>query len=212
MQFPVLPRLLLIFAVLSCLGMSQVCAQKAIVSPPMSSQSDLFEASLGFNYIYLDQAFPETKNLYGLDTSLFVNATSWLGVGGDFMANFGSHSVPVFFRNSVDVDSRRFVYVFGPRVTVWRNPQFRVFAEALAGGVHAEAEATAVNRFGTATISRSASADAFAMALGGGFDWRLSEHLSWRVVQADYLGTSLGSDWQNNFRASTGIVYSFGHR
>src|SRR2546423_5635860 len=167
MQFPnVFPRFLIIFAALSCLGIGKVHAQKAMVSAPVSSQPDLFEASLGFNYIYLDQAFPETRHLYGLDASLFVNATSWLGVGGDFMANFGSHTVPTFF-GGVDVDSRRFVYVFGPRITLWRDPRFKVFVEALAGGVHAEAEITST-RFSTRTAS--ASADAFAAAVRAGFD------------------------------------------
>jgi opacity protein-like surface antigen len=213
MQFPTLsPRIIVALLAVSLFvareGRTQEYEPAGLRVP--STQSDLFEASLGFNYIYLDRAYPETKNLYGVDASLFVNATSWLGVGGDFMANFGSHSVPFFFGNSVDVDSQRYFYVFGPRVTVWHNPQFRVFAEALAGGVHAEAQATATSRFSSRTVS--ASEDAFAMSLGAGFDWRFTEHLSWRVVQADYLPTSLGSDWQNNFRASTGIVYSFGRR
>jgi hypothetical protein len=146
--------------------------------------------------------------LHGLDVGAFVNATSWLAVGGEFMADFGSHSI-AFFRRSIDVDSRRYVYVFGPRVTIWHNPQFRVFAEALAGGVHAEAKLTSQFPF---SISRTASADSFAMALGGGFDWRLTNHLSWRILQADYLGTDLGKQWQNNFRASTAIAYSFGQR
>ncbi|HJT46508.1 MAG TPA: hypothetical protein VJ721_09590 [Chthoniobacterales bacterium] len=175
------------------------------------SDSDLFEASVGFNYIRMSDQYPETKNLYGVDASLFINALSWLSVGADFMANFGSHSVPVFFGNSADVDSQRYVYVFGPRVTVWRNSQFRVFAEGLAGGVHANADFTLNRRFFSAP-SASASADGFATALGGGFDWRLTDHLSWRVVEGDYVGTHLGNDWQNNFRATTGIVYSFGRR
>ena len=177
-----------------------------------STQPDLFEASLGFNYIYQDNAYPETRNLYGVDASLFLNATSWLGVGGDFMANFGSHSVPVLFGNSADVDSQRYVYVFGPRFTVWQNPKFKVFAEALAGGVHANADFSLNRGPFVSAATASASADGFAMALGGGFDWRITNHLSWRVVQGDYLGTHLGNDWQNNFRASTGIVYSFGSR
>jgi hypothetical protein len=210
MQFPVPPRFLIIFATISLFGLGKVGAQKAIVSAPLSSSSDLFDVSLGFNYIYLDNQFPETKNLYGLDASLFVNTTSWLAVGGDFMANFGSHSVPVFFRNTVDVDSQRYFYLFGPRITLWHNPQFRVFVEALAGGVHAEAEARASNGFSTRTAS--ASADAFAAAVGAGFDWRFTQHLSWRVVQADYVPTKLGGDWQNDFRAATAIVYSFGHK
>lgn len=176
-------------------------------APP--PQPDLFEVSLGFNYIRMADQYPETKNLYGADAALFVNANSWLAVGADFMANFGSHSVPVLFGNSADVDSQRYVYVFGPRVTIWCNPQFRVFAEALAGGVHANADVTLNRRF-FSSPSASASEDGFATAIGGGFDWRFTNHLSWQVVEADYVGTSLGSDWQNNFRASTGIVYSFG--
>lgn len=200
-------RILALVTVVSCLAFGQAQAQKSLSPQPLPQpQPDLFEASAGFNYIYLDRQSPETKNLYGVDASLFVNATSWLGVGADFMANFGDHSGRTFIGQSISVDSQRCVYVFGPRVTIWRNPQVRVFLEGLAGGVHAEAQATIHG------LSQSASADAFATALGGGFDWRLTDHLSWRILQADYLGTSLGSDWQNNFRASTGIVYSFGHR
>lgn len=212
-------RIVVVLVTVSLLAAVSAHAQKYQPSrPPQSPQelnppppeADFFEASLGFNYIYLQDQRPETKNLYGVDSSLFINANSWLAVGGDFMANFGSHSEPAFFGSTVDIDSQRYVYVFGPRLTVWRNRRFKVFAEALAGGVHAEADATVRFRFNSA--SASASDDGFAMAMGGGFDWRLTNHLSWRVVQADYLGTSLGSDWQNNFRASTGIVYSFGQR
>jgi hypothetical protein len=170
---------------------------------------DLFEVSLGYNYIHLGDAFPETEHLHGIDVSAFVNATSWLAVGGDFMANFGEHTVhPRFFFGNVDVDSRRYVYVFGPRFTVWHNPQFRIFAVALAGGVHAEAEVSL--QAGAVAVSRTASEDALAIAVGAGFDWRFTRHFSWRVIQADYLPTHLGSDWQNNFRASTALVYSFG--
>jgi hypothetical protein len=203
------PRSLVVLTFASYLAIGSAHGQKAIGPGPVPAQSDLFEVSVGFNYIHLDDQFPETKNLYGLDASLFVNATSWLGVGGDFMADFGSHSIPTIFGRTVDVDSQRYVYVFGPRVTVWHNARFRLFAEALAGGVHAEAKLSSAQ---FPFISRNASADAFAAASGVGFDWRLTNHLSWRILQADYVGTDRGSQWQNNFRASTGIVYSFGHR
>jgi hypothetical protein len=203
------PRVLIVSVTALFLANGQTYGQKEISSVPASTQPDLFEVSLGYNYIHLDDAFPETQHLHGADVSAFVNATSWLAIGGDFMANFGSHTLHNFFAD-VDVDSKRLVYVFGPRITVWRNSQFRVFAEALAGGVHAEADVTAHFRF--FSRSQSAHADAFAAAFGAGADWRLTDHLSWRILQADYLGTDLSSQWQNNFRASTGIVYSFGHR
>jgi hypothetical protein len=210
MEFPIMfPRTLILLTFASYLGIASAHGQKDIGPGPVPVQADLFEVSVGFNYIYLDNQFPETKNLYGVSTAAFINATSWLAVGGEFMADFGSHSVPIFFRRTIDVDSRRYVYIFGPRVTVWHNPRFRVFAEALAGGVHAEA------KFSSAQfpfISRTASSDALAAAFGAGFDWRFTNHLSWRIVQADYLGTNLGNQWQNNFRASTSLCYSFGHR
>jgi opacity protein-like surface antigen len=180
-----------------------------MVLAPVPTQSDLFEVSLGYNYIYLIDQYPETRNLHGVDVAAFVNATSWLAMGGEFMADFGSHTLHNFSFGDIDVDSRRYVYLFGPRITMWHNPQFRVFTEALAGGVHAEAELSSQSRYVT---TQKASADAFAMAVGGGFDWRLTNHLSWRILQADYLGTDLGKQWQNNFRASTAIAYSFGQR
>jgi hypothetical protein len=213
MQFPIVsPRIVVVLLASSLFVAAEGRAQKyepaGVISP--SGSPDLFEVSLGYNYIHLDNPFPETQNLHGADASAFVNATSWLALGGDFMANFGSHTLHNFYFGDVDVDSKRLVYVFGPRLTVWRNSQFRVFAEALAGAVHAEADVTAHLRFISRT--QSAHADAFATALGAGADWRLTNHLSWRIIQADYLGTSLGGDWQSHFRASTGIVYSFGHR
>jgi len=195
-------------ALATVLATPETRAQKSVVtrsSENLSGQPDLFEVSLGYNYIHLGDAGFEPKNLHGLDVSAFVNLNSWLALGGDFMADFG-HRTQRFFFTDVDFDSQRYIYVFGPRVTVWQNPKFRVFAEALAGGVHAEAEAS------VGSFSRTASADAFAMAVGAGFDWRFTRHFSWRVVQGDYLPTHLGSDWQDNFRASTGIVYSFGGR
>ena len=214
------PRFLVAIVVVLFLTFAEARAQSAQSQPQRYQpaglnapppQRDLFEASLGFNYIYLDNAYPETRNLYGFEASLFVNATSWLAVGGEFMDDFGSHSIPYFFGRTLDIDSTRVVYVFGPRVTVWHNPKFRVFVEALGGGVHAEAKISTQSPFAfSRTASRTARADGFATALGAGFDWRFTPHLSWRIVQADYLGTDLSSQWQTDFRASTSIVYSFG--
>jgi hypothetical protein len=174
--------------------------------PVTESGVDLVELSLGFNYIRLDHAGPENKNLAGFDVSAFVNVTSWLGLGGEFMADFGRKTLVARVGNDLTVDSRRYVYVFGPRVTVWQNPNFRLFTEVLAGGVSAEAKAR------QGSLHAIATDDTFAAALGAGFDWRFSRHFAWRVVEADYLPTNLGDQWQNNFRAATGLVYSFGRK
>lgn len=201
------PRILTILTIVSLSCFGEANAQKPITAasaPP--PQSDLFDLSVGYNYIHLGDAYPETEHLHGVDASFFVNATSWLAVGGDFMANFGNANQQRFYFGQADVDSERYVYVFGPRVTVWQSPQFRIFLEALAGGVHAEANAHF--SFG----DRRVEDDAFATAVGGGVEWRFANHWAWRIIQTDHLFTSLGNDWQTNFRASTGLVYSFGQR
>ena len=197
-------RIVFLSAVIAVFPLFQARADKSMMTTP-SPANDLFEVSLGYNYIHQGDAYPETKNLHGFDVSAFVRATSWLSLGGDFMGGFGSKSYP-YFASNIDIDSTRLIYVFGPRVTVWHNSQFKAFVEALAGGVHANADVSLGSR------SASVSDDGFAMAVGGGFDWRFADHFSWRIVQADYVPTHLGSDWQDNFRASSAIVYSFGGR
>jgi len=169
----------------------------------MSEGFDRFEVSLGYSYLHLSDTTFEPENLHGADVSAFVNLNSWLGIGGDFLADFGSvtHSS---FSGSLDVDSQRYIYVFGPRITVWRSHEFRVFLEALAGGVHAEADAS------VGSFSQSASADGFAAVAGIGADWRISDHISWRIIEADYVPTELNDFWDHNFRVSTGIVFTFG--
>jgi hypothetical protein len=206
MQISFMPLRSLVFIAAVSFFVGNSFGQKPLSPAPLPRQPDLVELSLGYNYIHLDETAPEEKNLNGVDLSAFVNVTSWLGLGGDFMADFGSRDQQIAFRRSVTIDSQRYLYLFGPRATVWRDPKFRVFVEALGGGVHAKAELS------FASFNQHASEDAFAMAFGGGFDWHFSDHLSWRIVQADYLPTNLSSQWQNNFRASTAIVYSFGRK
>jgi peptidoglycan-associated lipoprotein len=66
------------------------------------------------------------------------------------------------------------------------------------------------------------SANAFAMAFGGGIDIGLTRHLAIRAVQVDYIRTQFNSidalttglsssfgNRQNSYRYSTGIVFRF---
>jgi hypothetical protein len=60
----------------------------------------------------------------------------------------------------------------------------------------------------------SGSQNAFAMAFGGGVDYRINHRLSLRPLQVDYLMTrfpegTTSNQTQNNLRASTGIVIHF---
>ena len=62
----------------------------------------------------------------------------------------------------------------------------------------------------------SADQTAFAMAVGGGLDWKLSKRFSFRPVSVDYVLTRFPSffTWenknQNSLRAGAGIIFTFG--
>ena len=62
-------------------------------------------------------------------------------------------------------------------------------------------------------FNNSVHENAFATALGAGFDRKLSKHVAWRVVQAEYLITKFqdgNNNFQNNLRLATGLVFRFG--
>jgi hypothetical protein len=85
-------------------------------------------------------------------------------------------------------------YLFGPQISL--PSRVSPFAHLLLGGAH----------ISEAGFGRSS----FSMALGGGVDVSLfHDQFYWRVIQTDYLMTQFGSHAQNNFRASTGIVFRF---
>jgi hypothetical protein len=50
-----------------------------------------------------------------------------------------------------------------------------------------------------------------AFGLGGGVDIRLSRMFALRAVEADYIPTRISGTWENHFRMSSGVVWTFGH-
>jgi peptidoglycan-associated lipoprotein len=112
-------------------------------------------------------------------------------------------------------------YLFGPAVTA-NLGRTSVFAHALFGEARSSLGAGVTLPIIGGISTGITSANAFAMAFGGGIDIGLTRHLGIRAVQVDYLRTqfnatdalttglssSLGNR-QNSFRYSTGIVFRF---
>jgi hypothetical protein len=104
--------------------------------------------------------------------------------------------------------------VFGPRYTLDLHRRASMFTEGLVGEAHGFHSVFAL---GSGSVSNSANgttdnSTSFALQAGGGFDLRLTRHLSTRVVQADYLRTQLpngAGNLQNNFRVSAGFIFRF---
>jgi hypothetical protein len=113
-----------------------------------------------------------------------------------------------------------FTYLFGPQLKV-RAHHFQPYAHLLFGGAHSNVYGNAYQTIcqhiaGGCTISKSPAADAFAMDFGGGIDIPVAKHFTIRPAEFDYLLTRFtnpftGTNNQNNFRYSAGVVFSFGH-
>ncbi len=82
-----------------------------------------------------------------------------------------------------------------------------VFGQALIGATRSSGGLAAIARSGG-----GASTD-FSALLGAGIDLNLNPHFSIRALELDYFLTTLPNgvnDYQNNLRASVGVVFRFG--
>jgi opacity protein-like surface antigen len=111
--------------------------------------------------------------------------------------------------------------LFGPTVTGYFGKS-SVFGHALFGVAHSSLNAgVSVPILGGISAPLN-SANAFAMAFGGGIDIGLTRHFAIRAAQVDFIRTNfnsldaLGSGFasstsnnQNSFRYSGGVIWRF---
>ena len=188
---------------LSLAAMAQVETPKATV---FGGYSYLRNNSNGFNGWTGQGTFNISRNF---------------GLTADFGGNYRSLSTPTVLGFGASANQRLYTFLFGPTVTGHLGNS-AVFAHALFGTARSSLGA-GVNIPIIGGISTGVtSANAFAMAFGGGVDIGISKHFAIRPVQVDYLQTrfnsadalstglssSLGSH-QNTFRYQGGIVFRF---
>lgn len=161
----------------------------ASLAPLTTHAQDKVEFFGGYSYMRLDaspSADPSISsfNMNGWEISGQYKFRDWLGAVGDFDGHYAS---PAGEHTSVET------FLFGPQVS-WPT-RVSPFAHLLAGGAH---------------ISTGPfSGNSLSAALGAGIDYRVREHIYWRVIQGDYLLTRFFGNTQNNARLSTGIVFKF---
>lgn len=161
------------------------------------SKVDIFA---GYSYV---RENPSTSgvssfSLNGGSASIAYNANSWLSGVADFGAYHNGNILGTGASGTLST------YLFGPRVSYHHYGRITPFGEVLFGVAHA----------GASIVGTSGSDNAFAMSLGGGVDYRLTNRLAIRPVKVDYLMSRFsesgsGGNTQNNLRVSTGIVFRF---
>ena len=160
-----------------------------------------FDVFAGYSYIRENPATSgiDSFSMNGGSASLAYNATPWLSAVADFG---GYHTNNIL---GTGIDGTLSTYLFGPRISYRRHSRLTPFGQVLFGVAHIG---------GDSGLAFSSSNNSFAMAIGGGVDFKVSHRLSVRPLQVDYLMTrfnelGLGAQSQNNLRVSTGVVFHF---
>ena len=199
-----------------------------------------YEAFLGFTYVRANQFNQNTglgQTIGGFDMNggsfqFIYNFNKWFSGVADVGA-VAKQNVGI-----INADDTTTFYMFGPRVSYRNHSRFTPYAQIVFGGATRDVSrqlnvvtgsnipvfpvVTPHDLFPGAdteiTAQVSASQTAFAMAVGGGLDWKLSKHFSFRPVAVDYVLTRFpslltGSDKnQSSIRASAGIIFTFGEK
>jgi hypothetical protein len=185
------------------------------------------EAFVGYDFVRFNpnSVYAPSFNANGGSGQFVYNVTRWLGGVLDVGAvNKGT-------LNQLSVDTTVMNFVAGPRVTFHNHSRFLPFAQVLFGGAYATTSTPVTVLPGEATIfppgvvvspnlpvqaRLTASHVGFAMLAGGGLDIRISRHVAFRPVEANYYLTRIPSivtgnvSNRNNFRYSAGVNFLFG--
>lgn len=164
----------------------------------------------------------ERVGFHGFQASLIGNVHRNVGIKGDVSGHFKSEDASVTFTptggasvtQNFQTKARLYNVLGGPEFKARNTSAVTPWVHALFGVAHANVEFSATTG-PFAGISESDSDTGFAMAFGGGLDFRASNRVSVRA-SADYNPTFLGnndtttlnrSDRQDNLRFSIGLLF-----
>ena len=160
-----------------------------------------FDVFAGYSYVRANPATSgiDSFSMNGGSASIAYNANHWFGAVADFA---GYHTNNIL---GTGVDGTLSTYLFGPRISYRHDSRITPFGQVLFGVAHIA---------GDNGLAFSTSNNSFAMAIGGGVDFKVSHRFSIRPVHVDYLMTHFnelgtGAQNQNNLRVSTGVVFHF---
>jgi opacity protein-like surface antigen len=161
------------------------------------------------------------NNLNGWEGQGTFNFTPHFGVTADFSGNSQQLAGVSFLGFSAGTRQHMYNMLFGPTVTGYFGKS-SVFGHALFGVAHSSLNAGVGVPIVGGISAPLDSANAFAMAFGGGVDIGLTRHFAIRAAQVDFIRTNfnsldaLGSGFasstsnnQNSFRYSGGIIWRF---
>jgi len=200
----------------SCsMGRLGILALLLVMAPASTyaQQYPRWEAFTGFSYAHLNLGpqtgtfLPTDKNYYGIHVNGSFNPRSYLRVIlCDFSVQIGSTAAANLSPEKADVRTSQ--VLFGPEF-IRRSRKSAAFAHALIGVTNTRLVGTIG---GVDVVPDIANRTNLAFGVGGGLDFHLTRLLALRAIQADYIPTRLSGSWESDFRASTGVVFTFDYK
>jgi Outer membrane protein beta-barrel domain len=175
---------------------------------PTFAQREVGRGELSWQYSFLSREVERVniptnpiqreKVPLGFGITVSGNLTRSVAIIGDASYNWNDSS-------NISIKSRDFIFLTGPRFYI-RGDSFSVFGQVTAG-----ASRRTDQFFDQVTPGQiiSISDTNFALGFGGGADITLSNRVSLRVFQFDFIPTRSNNDWLKNYRFKTGIVFRF---
>ena len=172
-----------------------------------------WESFTGFSYAHINLGAQNTtfqptgNNRYGLHVNGSFNPRSYLRILlCDFSVQIGGTRINLAPEKP---DVRTSQILFGPEF-VWRSGKAAaMFADTLIGVTNSRL----VSRIGGSDIVPDVVNHTYlAFGVGGGLDLHISHMFSIRAMQADYIPTRIAGNWENHFRASSGVLWTFDYR
>lgn len=173
--------------------------------------------------------FGVSSNFNGWNAEAQYNVRRWFGIVADFSGHYGA---PLTASSTSGVSglpgANAYSILFGPALSYKTKARLTPFAHALFGFDRARLNESTLSGLPDTSpgFSNAVSDTSFAMALGGGLDYKLTSRFAIRLGQVDYFytnhdlnalyGGAFGpglvsglATHQNNLRFSTGIVFKF---
>jgi peptidoglycan-associated lipoprotein len=190
-----------VLVTIAALGTPLARAQWSPDDPTATPRADV---SLGYSHIQAN-APPGDCGCFGVNGGYISGdfyLRDWLAVAGEITAGEANHI------SSLGQNLTLATYMAGPKV-VRAGHRLAPYAQVLFGGARGS------NSYFPSGTTYTTSASSFALSAGGGVDFNLRRYLAVRMVELQYLRTTLPNgvnDEQSHLTIGTGLVIRLGSR
>jgi len=131
--------------------------------------------------------------LDGWNAEAQYNTGPWLGIAADFGGHSGTPIIAARDRTLAGLPKETaYSFLAGPVISYRTKSKITPFVHGLFGWDRTSLNASTITGSVTSPVSSAATTyNDFAMALGGGADYRIARHVSVRLGQLDWFHTSL---------------------